>query len=120
LVCPDKVDKDNRFSEVPAAVRATRASAFIPAGSSGPSTIRAILDAAHRDETPPVRPAAAASRLSEREQDVLALLASGATNREIAAELHLSTEAIKKHASAIYRKLGVRNRTEASQRARAL
>jgi DNA-binding NarL/FixJ family response regulator len=48
------------------------------------------------------------------------LLASGVTNREIAAELHLSTEAIKKHASAIYRKLGVRNRTEASRRARAL
>jgi DNA-binding NarL/FixJ family response regulator len=103
-------------SSAPAAVRATRASAFIPAGSSGRTTIRAILAAAHR-EAPPVRPVAA-GQLSSREREVLAMLASGATNREIAAELHLSTEAIKKHASAIYRKLGVRNRTEASQHAR--
>jgi two-component system response regulator DesR len=105
-------------SSAPAAVRATRASAFIPAGSSGRTTVRAILAAAHGDETAPVQPAAA-SQLSDRDHEVLALLASGATNREIAAELHLSAEAIKKHASAIYRKLGVRNRTEASQRARA-
>lgn len=105
-------------SSAPAAVRATRANAFIPAGSSGRTTIRAILAAAHRDATPLAQPAAA-SKLSEREHEVLALLASGATNREIAAELHLSTEAIKKHASAVYRKLGVRNRTEASQRALA-
>jgi two-component system response regulator DesR len=106
-------------SSAPAAVRATRAIAFIPAGSSGRTTIRIILAAAHRDEAPPLKPPAA-SKLSDREHDVLALLASGATNREIAAELHLSSEAIKKRASAIYRKLGVRNRTEASQRARAL
>jgi DNA-binding NarL/FixJ family response regulator len=106
-------------SSAPAAVRATRASAFIPAGSSGRTTISAILAAVHRDETPPLQPPDA-SKLSDREHDVLTLLASGATNREIAAELHLSSEAIKKRASAIYRKLGVRNRTEASQRARAL
>jgi DNA-binding NarL/FixJ family response regulator len=103
----------------PAAMRVTRASAFIPAGSSGIATIEAVLAAAHRDETL-IAQAAATSPLSDREREVLALLASGATNREIAAELHLSTEAIKKYASAIYRKLGVRNRTEASQRARAL
>lgn len=106
-------------SSAPAAVRVTRASAFIPAGSSRRATIRAILAAAQRDGTAPLQPAPA-RQLSDREHDVLALLASGATNKEIAAELHLSAEAIKKHASAIYRKLGVRNRTEASQRARAL
>jgi DNA-binding NarL/FixJ family response regulator len=102
----------------PAVVRATRASAFIPAGSSGGATIKAILAVAQRDKATLVQPASS-SQLSDREHDVLALMAGGATNREIAAELHLSTEAIKKHASAIYRKLGVRNRTEASQRARA-
>jgi DNA-binding NarL/FixJ family response regulator len=103
----------------PAAVKATHASAFIPAGSSARATIEAVLAAARRDEAPPAQ-LAAAGPLSEREHEVLTLLASGATNREIAAELHLSAEAIKKRASAIYRKLGVRNRTEASQRARAL
>jgi two-component system, NarL family, response regulator DesR len=103
----------------PAAMRATRASAFIPAGSSGRSTIEAVLAAAHHDETTTAQPATT-SPLSDREHEVLTLLASGATNREIAAELHLSTEAIKKYASALYRKLGVRNRTEASLHARAM
>ena len=44
----------------------------------------------------------------------------GATNREIAAELHLSPHTIKEHTSAVYRKLEVRNRAEAVQRAQRL
>lgn len=99
-----------------AAVRSAHASAFMPAGSSGPATVEAVLAAAHRAEAPRAQ-SAAASALSDREREVLALLAGGATNREIATEMHLSTEAVKKHASGIYRKLGVRNRTEAAQRA---
>jgi DNA-binding NarL/FixJ family response regulator len=58
--------------------------------------------------------------LSERERAVLALMASGATNPEIAGELHLSKHTVKEHTSAVYRKLGVRNRTEAVQRAQRL
>jgi two-component system response regulator DesR len=58
--------------------------------------------------------------LSERERAVLELMASGATNPEIAGALHLSTHTIKEHTSAVYRKLGVRNRTEAVQRAQRL
>ncbi|MCW2953493.1 MAG: two component transcriptional regulator, LuxR family [Conexibacter sp.] len=61
-----------------------------------------------------------ASPLTARERQVLALLATGATNREIAAELQLGADSVKKHAGAIYRKLGVRNRTEATQRAATL
>lgn len=99
-----------------AAVRATPASAFIPAGSSGRVLVEAVLATARGAETHTQQPIAA-SALSDREREVLLLLVSGATNREIAAEMHLSAEAVKKHASAIYRKLGVRNRTEASQRA---
>jgi DNA-binding NarL/FixJ family response regulator len=57
-----------------------------------------------------------AAGLTQREAQVLRLLARGATNHEIAAELHLSPDAIKKYASAVYRKLGVRNRTEAARR----
>ncbi len=99
-----------------AAVRAVGADAFIPAGSSGRDTIAAILGAAHRVDVSPRTRTVEPSTLSDREREVHALLASGATNREIAAEMHLSAEAIKKHAGAIYRKLGVRNRTEASRR----
>jgi two-component system response regulator DesR len=51
---------------------------------------------------------------------VLTLLAEGATNREIAGQLHLSEETVKQHAAAIYRKLRVRNRTEAAQRGHQL
>jgi DNA-binding NarL/FixJ family response regulator len=53
--------------------------------------------------------------LSAREREVLMLLSTGATNREIAAAMHVSAETVKKHAAALYRKLGVRNRTEAAQ-----
>ena len=55
--------------------------------------------------------------LSEREREVLALLCTGATNHEIAAAMNVGIETVKKHAGAVYRKLGVRNRTEAAQRA---
>jgi DNA-binding NarL/FixJ family response regulator len=58
--------------------------------------------------------------LSERERSVLELMSSGSTNPEIAAELHLSKHTVKEHTSSLYRKLGVRNRTEAVQRAQRL
>jgi two-component system response regulator DesR len=55
--------------------------------------------------------------LSSREREVLDLIAEGATNRQIAERLFLSTHTVKEHTSALYRKLGVRNRAEAVQRA---
>jgi DNA-binding NarL/FixJ family response regulator len=58
--------------------------------------------------------------LSPRERQVLGLLAGGATNREIAGALHLSPHTVKEHTSGLYRKLGVRNRAEAVQRAERL
>ena len=58
--------------------------------------------------------------LSNRERAVLELMASGATNPEIADKLHLSKHTVKEHTSAVYRKLGVRNRTEAVQRGQRL
>jgi DNA-binding NarL/FixJ family response regulator len=58
--------------------------------------------------------------LSRREQEVLALIATGATNREIADQLFLSPHTIKEHTSALYRKLKVRNRAEAVQRAQRI
>ncbi|MGH2991198.1 MAG: response regulator [Solirubrobacterales bacterium] len=58
--------------------------------------------------------------LSGREREVVGLIASGATNREIAQRLYLSPHTVKEHTSAIYRKLGVRNRAEAVKRAQRL
>jgi LuxR family maltose regulon positive regulatory protein len=58
--------------------------------------------------------------LSERELEVLQLVAEGLSNQEISSRLYLSLNTIKTHTRNIYGKLGVNNRTQASARARAL
>jgi LuxR family maltose regulon positive regulatory protein len=58
--------------------------------------------------------------LSERELEVLQLIAEGLTNPEIASRLFLSLHTVKAHTHNIYGKLGVHNRTQAVTRARAL
>jgi LuxR family maltose regulon positive regulatory protein len=58
--------------------------------------------------------------LSERELEILQLIARGLTNQEIATRLVLSLATIKWHASNIYGKLGISNRNQAVTRAREL
>jgi DNA-binding NarL/FixJ family response regulator len=57
------------------------------------------------------------SGLSERELEVLQLLAKGSTNDEIATALFLSEKTVKSHLSSIFRKLRVSNRTQAASKA---
>ncbi|MGC8782734.1 MAG: response regulator [Anaerolineae bacterium] len=52
-------------------------------------------------------------RLLPREREILALVAAGASNREIADQLALSQQTVKNYLSAVYEKLGVSNRTGA-------
>jgi LuxR family maltose regulon positive regulatory protein len=61
-----------------------------------------------------------AEPLSERELEVLALIAAGESNREIAARLFISISTVKTHLNNLYRKLGVRSRTQAVAKARDL
>ena len=58
--------------------------------------------------------------LSDREIEVLQLMASGKTNKTVADELHVSVNTIKTHVKKIYEKLGASNRTEAVNKASAL
>ena len=56
--------------------------------------------------------------LSEREHEVLELIAEGLSNREVAQRLFISPRTVKRHTSNIYGKLGVHSRTQAVARAR--
>ncbi|MFE2757244.1 response regulator [Actinosynnema sp. NPDC059335] len=56
--------------------------------------------------------------LTDREVDVLRLVAAGSTNREIARRLHLSEGTVKNHVSRILDRLGLRDRTQAAVYAR--
>jgi LuxR family maltose regulon positive regulatory protein len=58
--------------------------------------------------------------LSQRELEVLHLVALGRTNQEIAQQLIVAPGTVKAHTASIYRKLDVANRTEAAARARQL
>lgn len=79
-----------------------------------PAMLSALLAPASRNE------AALEEELTERELDVLQLLAEGMANKQIALQLSISEHTVKFHSSSIYAKLGVTNRTEAVRRAARL
>ena len=101
--------------------RACGASGFVPKDWPAADIARAVRMVAlgmALFEPPPA--AFAQIALTGREREVLERVAGGATNREIATSLHLSPHTVKEHTSALYRKLDVRNRAEAVQRAQRL
>ncbi|WP_172165142.1 response regulator [Pseudonocardia broussonetiae] len=72
------------------------------------------------DTAPAPRPQPLVVPLTERELEVLRLLATGRSNREIAAALFLAAGTVKNHVTNVLAKLGARDRTQAALRAREL
>ena len=94
-----------------AAVRmAARGESFLPP----PIATKVVAELARIADSPQVRPQPLPHPLSERELEIVGLLARGATNREIAAALVLAEGTIKNHLTNILGKLGARDRTEAA------
>jgi two-component system response regulator DesR len=102
------------------AARAAGASGFVSKDWSSAEIVRAVRQVGLGKTVFPPQPDRPASELSPREREVLDLMASGATNREIAGSLFLSPNTVKEHTSGLYRKLDARNRTEAVRRAQRL
>jgi DNA-binding NarL/FixJ family response regulator len=97
--------KDARPGELLAAVRAA-ADGHVPLDPRGAA---ALL---------PAREAAPADQLSDREQQVLRLVAAGLANKQIARRLGIAESTVKVHTSSIFRRLGVTDRTSAALWAR--
>jgi two-component system response regulator DesR len=95
------------------AARAAGASGFVAKDCPIPDLLAAIR-AVGEDGQPFVwRPEVARGSLTVRQQQILNLMAEGATNHAIADALGLSLDTIKHHATLMYRRLGVRNRAGA-------
>jgi LuxR family transcriptional regulator, maltose regulon positive regulatory protein len=83
--------------------------------------LRKLLAALERDAPSPTPPSTdLPEALSERELEVLQLIAAGKSNRRIASELFVSVGTVKTHVNNLYRKLDAHSRTQAVARAREL
>jgi DNA-binding NarL/FixJ family response regulator len=104
----------------PAAARAAGASGFVSKDWEAREVARAVRMVGLGMTVFEPTAEQPAPMLSEREREVLDLIAAGSTNREIAEHLFLSPHTVKEHTSAVYRKLQARNRAEAVQRAQRI
>lgn len=101
--------KTSRHEELTGAVRAVAAGQ----AALSPTVARRLVD--HYVRLPPPDPGEAArlETLTQRERHVLAVLADGRSNAEIAADLRLSVHTVKSHVSSLLTKLGLRDREQA-------
>jgi predicted ATPase/DNA-binding CsgD family transcriptional regulator/DNA-binding XRE family transcriptional regulator len=96
------------------AVRQLQAAQALAAKTGNPRVI-AEAAAALEEVTGSAEPAPLPGNLTSRQAEVLRLLAAGLTNRQIAAELYLSTATVERHLATIYRNLGLSGRVEAAR-----
>ena len=100
--------KDTPREKVVEAIRGTVAGkSFVD-----PAVAGKVLDQVAHEQIKPST--GITDKLSEREVDVLRLLARGLSNKDIASQLHLSEGTVRNHVSAIFAKLDVMDRTQAA------
>jgi DNA-binding NarL/FixJ family response regulator len=101
--------KDSTAEDLIAAVRAVAEGA----AWFDPAVAPRLLERYRRVVAPAARDAARLDLLTDREHDVLRLMARGATNAEIGATLFVAEATVKTHVGSIFGKLGVRDRAAA-------
>jgi len=102
--------KDTRRAELLEAIKGTaQGRSYLD-----PSIAGRVMQRAVSQPLPPVQPSPPAEPLTEREQQILALLARGYSNPEIAQRLHLARGTVRNYVSTILQKLGASDRTEAA------
>jgi DNA-binding NarL/FixJ family response regulator len=101
--------KDSSAEDLIAAVRAVAGGA----AWFDPAVAPRLLDRYRHVVAPAARDASRLDLLTDREHDVLRLMARGATNAEIAASLYVAEATVKTHVGSIFTKLGVRDRAAA-------
>jgi DNA-binding NarL/FixJ family response regulator len=101
--------KDSTAEDLIAAVRAVAGGA----AWFDPAVAPRLLERYRRVVAPAARDAARLDLLTDREHDVLRLMARGATNAEIGATLFVAEATVKTHVGSIFGKLGVRDRAAA-------
>jgi DNA-binding NarL/FixJ family response regulator len=101
--------KDSTANDLIAAVRAVAGGA----AWFDPAVAPRLLERYRRVVAPAARDAARLDLLTDREHDVLRLMARGATNAEIGATLFVAEATVKTHVGSIFGKLGVRDRAAA-------
>jgi DNA-binding NarL/FixJ family response regulator len=107
--------KDVSGADLAAAVRTVAGGGAL----IGPSVARRVF-AEFARLAPNAKPAQLDEPLSEREQEVLKLLAEGLSNKEIGQKLSLAEGTVKNYVTNLLGKIGVRDRTQAALRAREL
>lgn len=112
--------KDTTSEKLAQAIRAAARGESVLQPSVASKVLTEFNRLSHKERAPAVANARLIDPLSTRQLDVLAHLAEGKSNREIAAALFLTEGTVKNHLTSILGKLGVRDRTQAALKAREL
>lgn len=109
--------KDVSSEKLVEAIRATaRGDSFLQPNIAA----KLVAEFARMEETPTPQAQQLVEPLSGRELEILALVAEGASNKEIAARLFIAEGTVKNHVTNILSKMGVRDRTQAALKAREM